>query len=346
MSYTKIKKINMKTLLNLIILFLSLNCISQNHYGSFTIDSKMKKAPYSFVWVKPGSLAILQTEVTVDHYMAFLEAVSIDSSEQYVKSLIPSNECAFFPYLEAGNIGKTDIKTSDGKKNRKISWIDEEKFLKENNHSSKEKEKHVSDFYYNPYNLPVSGLSYEQVIEYCKWCTAALNFDMKAGSKKKPESAVIFRLPSRAEFEDMLKKGIENCTNKDQKKCGQNVKDLRACKNEKGCALCNCSGKDTCATNRKIAAAFGENVLLAAYSFNPNWLGLYNMMGNAAEMTGEKGTAKGGSYLQLARDCQPESVQTYDGPKKWLGFRLVAEVKPLTNDFNFNDEGYLMFDLK
>ncbi len=50
------------------------------------------------------------------------------------------------------------------------------------------------------------------------------------------------------------------------------------------------------------------------------------MPGNAAEMTSEKGIAKGGSYLQLAKECSPASVQKYDKPEKWLGLRLVAEV--------------------
>ncbi len=335
----------MKYITTLFLFILSTTSFSQSHYSNFSIDAKMKKAPYAFTWYKTGTMAVMQGEATVDQYLGFIEAVSKDSSEQYVKKLLPSKECSLYPYVEAENIGRTGIKTSDPKKTRKISWINEEKFLAEHG-PPKERIKGIHDSNYNPYGLPITGLTYEQVIEYCKWCTATLNYDMKASSKKDLKQAVIFRLPSGAEFESMLKKGIEDCVNKDPKKCEQNVKDLRECKNQKGCALCNCSGKDTCASNKIIIAAFGENALLPVYSFNPSYINTYNMMGNAAEMTNEKGIAKGGSYLQLAKDCQPESVQTYDAPKKWLGFRLIAEVKPLDDNFNFNEEGYLMFDLK
>ena len=319
---------------------------SQKHDGYFTLSAKMKKPPYAFVWLKPGSMAALQTEVTVDEYLAFLEAISKDSSSQYIEKLVPSAECALFPYVEKQNIGRSSIKTSDPLKFRKISWIDEEKFLKENNHSSTPKEKGIDDFYYNPYNLPITGISFEQAKEYCKWCTATLNKELNDQSKKNGHQAVIFRLPTPAEFREIENNGIENCTNKDKKMCEKNIKYLRNCKNEKGCALCNCSGKDTCAANKKIVAAFGESALLAAVSFNANWLGLYNVMGNASEMTSEKGIGKGGSYLQPAGESQPESVQNYNGPQKWLGLRLLAEVKDVDENIYFDENGFLIFELK
>lgn len=316
---------------------------SQEHNANFKLDPKMKKAPSGFVWVKEN-LAAYQSEITVDSYLAFLEAVSIDSSVQYVNSLLPSTECALYPFVEPQNIGKEIGKSGSGDPPfRLISWIDEEKFKSANNYPPKEKIPGISFFYLNPYNKPITGITFEQANEFAKWCTSNVYKDIKPSVKKNLTKAIVFRLPSIDEVNEMGKKGIENCQNKDQKICEKNIKNLKECKNEKGCALCNCAGKDTCSSNKTMIAAFGLEALYAALSFNPNWIGLFNMQGNAAEMTSEKGIAKGGSYFQLAKDCLPEAVQNYASPQKWLGFRLVAEVINVDGkNTYFDEEGRLI----
>jgi hypothetical protein len=61
---------------------------------------------------------------------------------------------------------------------------------------------------------------------------------------------------------------------------------------------------------------------------NPaNYLGLYNIIGNAAEMTAAKGVAKGGSFKSSVLELKPEAQQLYQGPQSWLGFRCVATVR-------------------
>ncbi|PIY12828.1 MAG: hypothetical protein COZ18_01160 [Flexibacter sp. CG_4_10_14_3_um_filter_32_15] len=47
---------------------------------------------------------------------------------------------------------------------------------------------------------------------------------------------------------------------------------------------------------------------------------------NVAEMTSEKGIAKGGSFAHTLEECAADRVQIYDSPQAWLGFRCVAEV--------------------
>jgi hypothetical protein len=51
---------------------------------------------------------------------------------------------------------------------------------------------------------------------------------------------------------------------------------------------------------------------------------LYNLRGNAAEMTSEKGIAFGGSYLHRANCSYVNDFQKYESSEEWLGFRCVA----------------------
>ncbi len=62
--------------------------------------------------------------------------------------------------------------------------------------------------------------------------------------------------------------------------------------------------------------------------YMPDWRGLYNLRGNAAEMTSVPGVAKGGSYAHPAKAALPGNEQRYDVPQPWLGFRCIARVRP------------------
>ncbi|MEY3241093.1 MAG: hypothetical protein RIR11_2531 [Bacteroidota bacterium] len=52
--------------------------------------------------------------------------------------------------------------------------------------------------------------------------------------------------------------------------------------------------------------------------------GLYNMIGNVAEMIDEEGIAKGGGYLTPFTDCKIKNRQSYTRPVSWVGFRCVC----------------------
>jgi hypothetical protein len=60
----------------------------------------------------------------------------------------------------------------------------------------------------------------------------------------------------------------------------------------------------------------------------PDWRGIYNLRGNAAEMTTEPGVAKGGSYAHPAKEALPGAVQPYGTPQPWLGLRCIARIRP------------------
>jgi hypothetical protein len=334
-----------------IFIFLSVSLNAQKHYGEFSLTKNFKKAPYLFDWINVG-FAAMQCEVSVDHYCAFLEAVSRDSSAEYIRKILPGEECALFPYIEINNIKVPGIKkVSDPDKERPISWLNEEKFFEDKFMEGKKKVKGVDDEFYNPYNLPITGITYEQAMEYAKWVTSKLNNEFNRYQKEDVLNVMVFRLPNVVEQEELIRLGIEKCnfsgkkiTEKEQKSCDERKPYLKSCKNEKGCALCNVSEKDTCASNKMIIEAFGPSALYSVWSFNPSQLGLYNCMGNAAEMSNTKGIAKGGSYLNKAEDCQAAAQIKYDAPQKWLGIRLIAEIREVDGDkIYISNNGTLMF---
>ncbi len=69
------------------------------------------------------------------------------------------------------------------------------------------------------------------------------------------------------------------------------------------------------------------NALTPNWGYGPSELGLYNLHGNAAEMTDSEGIAMGGSYAHPAIEAAPDQYQLYDKPMPWLGFRCVAHIK-------------------
>jgi len=50
------------------------------------------------------------------------------------------------------------------------------------------------------------------------------------------------------------------------------------------------------------------------------------LLGNVAEMTATEGFAFGGSWMHPLSQCHLDSIQTYDGPKNWLGFRNMSKI--------------------
>lgn len=303
-----------------LILIMGIFGYSQEHKGYFDLNTDLKYAPNGFEWVVKRHLAINQNEITVDDYLTFLENVSRDSSEEFMNTLIPSSECVLSPYINIEKGFNNPVTDNP----HEISWIDEEKFKSDNSYPSTEKIKGLDNNLLNPYIKPITGISYEQAILYAKWCTEKYNKKLSENSEN-PIKEILFRLPTPEEFEDIETKGFGTFKENDSEQFKKNIESWKKCKNEKGCALCNCAGKDSCETNSLATKYFGIELYPVIY-FYPNYIGIYNIQGNAAELTSEKGIAKGGSYLQTASECLPEAIQKYEKPEKWLGFRLIAEV--------------------
>ncbi len=156
-------------------------------------------------------------------------------------------------------------------------------------------------------NLPVTGLTYEQVNEFCKWRT------LLDGN-----NTFVFRLPTPDEWKSFAIKGLSESERRNGFKDSMNTKN---------CALYNYKIKCDCND-----LAQGISVILAYY---PEKTGAYEFYGNVSEMTSIKGIAKGGNYGLYAAQCHPDSVQYYSKPEPWLGFRCIA-VKNISGNKNDN----------
>ena len=67
-----------------------------------------------------------------------------------------------------------------------------------------------------------------------------------------------------------------------------------------------------------------SDVTAPVYSYWKNYFGLFNLIGNVAEMVLEKNTSKGGSWIHYAEECRVGKTIPYSKPEAWLGFRCVC----------------------
>lgn len=153
--------------------------------------------------------------------------------------------------------------------------------------------------------LPITGISYEQANEFCKWRTAVQG-----------NNNYIFRLPTSEEWIKIALSGLVESEKKSR---------TRDSLNSSGCPNFNFS--------TIYCQKFSHQGTLNSIGlYSPDIQGLFDIWGNVSEMTFEKGIAKGGHFLLYASQCHSDSVQNYLKPEIWLGFRCVAVRKgnPIT----------------
>lgn len=154
---------------------------------------------------------------------------------------------------------------------------------------------------------PVVNVSYEGALAYCQWLTSKAN--AKAGNEFEYE----FRLPAREEWIRAAEGNLHQIV---YAWGGPNAT------NNLGCDLRQCNR-----TAEQRALFETTSYTCPTRSYSPNSIGLYNMNGNAAEMTTEKGKAVGGSWASKPDDVKNQSVMTYQSPSPFVGFRPVLIVK-------------------
>lgn len=172
-------------------------------------------------------------------------------------------------------------------------------------------EPYTQHYYRHPAykEYPVIGVSYEQVLAFCKWRTERVKEFYSIKYRKNIN--IEYRLPTKQEWELISNNGTHIFSSKG--------------KNEKGYFLVNC--KLPIDTTKK-SPFYQADVTAPIKSYSKNYFGLYNMIGNVAEMVAEKGISKGGSWWHKLEECRPGKDITYDKPTSWLGFRCVCDVKP------------------
>ncbi len=169
-------------------------------------------------------------------------------------------------------------------------------------------------YYWHPAfrDYPVVGISYEQALAYCKWRTERVRNHL-AILKKNTLVEFEYRLPTKQEWETLSYNGQFELGNDGY--------------NDKGMRKFNCMWEPD-STKKKLANDVDNaDVTAPVLSYWKNFFGLYNMIGNVAEMVSEKGICKGGSWRHRLEQCRVGNDIPYEKPTSWLGFRCVCVVK-------------------
>jgi formylglycine-generating enzyme required for sulfatase activity len=162
---------------------------------------------------------------------------------------------------------------------------------------------------------PVQNISYAAAQRYCEWITRAYNAD----TGKKKFKKVLFRLPTKAEWEECASFGLSNVA---YPWGGYYVR------NSKGCYLGNYFSTEPCkdCPDQDKDSNDGGFFTVPASSYFPNNAGLYCISGNVAEMVAEPGITKGGSWKDIAYYGQVKVDNQYTAAAPSIGFRIVMEV--------------------
>lgn len=159
-------------------------------------------------------------------------------------------------------------------------------------------------------NYPVVNISHDAAKLYCEWLTEKYN-----NSAKKTYKKVVFRLPTVKEWElfaDPLP--------------GHNLPwygNFPYTDAEGKVALANIKVKYLSGGDDYVFDGGLHTIVVGHYK--PNNLGIYDVIGNAAEMT-KNDTIKGGSWDNYLDECTIDKSQNYNPPDPRVGFRVVMEV--------------------
>ncbi|MDD4150014.1 MAG: SUMF1/EgtB/PvdO family nonheme iron enzyme [Bacteroidales bacterium] len=167
---------------------------------------------------------------------------------------------------------------------------------------------------------PVVGVSFEQANRYCQWRTDRVNEMLYLKINKLPFGAlqnkiqvptyVVYRLPSIEEWESVAELPFsKRMTEKFERKKYRNTHRY----------------------NLNVSNEIGmpddmASITASVESYWPNELGVFNMIGNLAEMTSEKGIAKGGSWKHKPDEVNIQKSFDYESAGDWIGFRCICDV--------------------
>ena len=163
-------------------------------------------------------------------------------------------------------------------------------------------------------DYPVVGISYEQAMAFCKWRTARVKMFLSIKKDFKNQD-INYRLPTKTEWELLASASLNVFNN--------NGVD------EKGNSKLNCIIPIDSITIKEKNKHMHTNADVTAYvySYTKNNFGLYNMIGNVAEMTSEKSICKGGAWNNRLEQVRIGKDINYTKPSSTIGFRCVCVIK-------------------
>lgn len=238
-----------------------------------------------------NSLSIRATELTVREYLEFV------ASNQYDAKLLPdSTLLSALPF----KILIDDLSKQGNFRYFKLYKQTTGVWLKFKKQGSKSETQRIKSIMF----MPITAISYDQAKQYCQWLENKFNTMIQ----RFPECKVSISLPAP----DIYKSLIKNMDSV----CVSNCADY--CRYTLNFNGINCDNKTVTGTEVSI------NKLVRCDRFKPDSHGIYNLQGNAAEMTSIEYVSMGGSYLHSARESFNDKQITYNKPEIWLGFRFVV----------------------
>lgn len=154
-------------------------------------------------------------------------------------------------------------------------------------------------------NFPITGITYEQASSFCEWKT-------KIVGKGKVE----YRLPTEEEWKD-LSYSVLTAEQKIQGYPDSVMGDKKPI-----CAQFNYKRVQLC--EHFIEDGFSNSQMLTVGTYFPTKGKAYDVFGSVSEMVQEKGISKGGNYFLYANKSHYDSIQYYQKPEIWLGFRCAS----------------------
>jgi formylglycine-generating enzyme required for sulfatase activity len=85
-------------------------------------------------------------------------------------------------------------------------------------------------------------------------------------------------------------------------------------------------GYNPCQVRNKTITADGWMAMAPVESYFPNDIGLFDIVGNVAEMLDEEGKAAGGSWNHPPEESTIRSINEYKGPDSAVGFRIFMDL--------------------
>ncbi len=85
-------------------------------------------------------------------------------------------------------------------------------------------------------------------------------------------------------------------------------------------------GYNPCQVRNKTITADGWMAMAPVQAYFPNDIGLFDVVGNVAEMLNEEGKAAGGSWNHPPEESTIRSINEYKGPDSAIGFRIFMDL--------------------
>jgi formylglycine-generating enzyme required for sulfatase activity len=247
---------------------------------------------YGTVIIEPGK-AMKMTEVTLGEWIGFIINHDFDSSLFPINKNVPPETAVIFDDLrKKESFTFLNIVKNKGtvKKYNGLLGVTPTNAIKKILHTDS------NDF---SLQIPITGISFEQAEKFCFWKEHQIN-----------QSAAVpihIALPEISDYKKVL-------PDKDSL-------------NSSKCPMLNFYNCNCITTKyKKLNKAQGKS-LVRADSYWPSDLGLYNLQGNAAEMTATRSVAMGGSFRHPAIASFSNQTQVYSHPEDWLGFRYIVTLK-------------------